>query len=148
MLNPDFKELLQLFNEHHVEYLLVGGYAMAAHGFPRYTGDIDLWVLSSPENAERIMEALQVFGFGGLDLEKSDFHTSQQIIQLGFPPSRIDILTDIDGVVFAESRNHSIELEMDGLRIPCISLDDLVRNKKASGRLQDMADLEKIQGKQ
>jgi predicted nucleotidyltransferase len=144
MLNPDFKELLQLFDEKHVEYLLVGGYAMAAHGHPRYTGDIDLWIWTKPENAHKIMSALEEFGFGNLGIQALDFQKPEQVIQLGFPPARIDILTDIDGVAFAECWSHRVLIDMDGISVPVISKADLIRNKTASNRLQDKADLEKL----
>jgi hypothetical protein len=102
MLNPDFKELLRLFNDKDIKYLVVGGYAMAAHGYPRYTGDIDLWVWSTLDNAEKILDALREFGFGEVGLKEEDFQKPQQIIQLGFPPAWIDPLTDIDGVTFTD----------------------------------------------
>jgi predicted nucleotidyltransferase len=144
MLNPDYKELLRLFNEKNVEYLVVGGYAMAAHGHPRYTGDIDLWILAGPENAALIIEALGDFGFGSLGLREEDFQKPQQVIQLGFPPSRVDLMTDIDGLVFSECWPRRVEIEVDGIAIHTISLPDLIRNKEATGRLQDLADLERL----
>jgi predicted nucleotidyltransferase len=147
MLNPDFKELLRLFNEAQVEYLVVGGYALSAHGHPRYTGDIDLWVFTGLENADRIMKALGDFGFGSLGLQRTDFQKPQQVIQLGFPPSRIDIMTDIDGLTFSECWPRRVEVDFDGLKIPTIGLSDLIRNKEATGRLQDLADLEKLRSK-
>ena len=147
MLNPDFKELLGLFNKLHVEYLVVGGYAMAVHGFPRYTGDIDLWIWAKPDNADRIIIALKEFGFGSLGLKSEDLQIPAQVIQLGYPPSRIDLLTDIDGVSFAECWENRDEIQMAALIIPTINIKDLIRNKTASGRLQDLADLEKLRTK-
>ena len=144
MLNPDFKELLRLFNDKNVEYLVVGGYALSAHGHPRYTGDIDLWVWSTPQNADRIMVALREFGFGALGLTIGDFQKPQQVIQLGYPPARIDLMTDIDGVVFSECWPRRMELFMDEVKVPVLGREDLMTNKKASGRLQDLADLEKL----
>ncbi|MEI8094593.1 MAG: hypothetical protein WCG80_10290 [Spirochaetales bacterium] len=144
MLNPDFKELLRLFHDQGVEYLVVGGYAMAGHGHPRFTGDLDLWIWSSPENASKIMETLRQFGFGSLGLSERDFERPQQVIQLGYPPSRIDLLTDIDGVSFRECWARRVEIPVDGLVLPTIHLDDLIANKRASGRLQDLADVEKL----
>ena len=144
MLNPDFKELLRLFNDHSVEYLVVGGYALSAHGHPRYTGDIDLWIWSDPENSSRVMKALRDFGFGALGLKEVDFQTPQRVIQLGYPPARIDLMTDIDGVVFSECWPRRVEIVMDDLKVPVLSRDDLVTNKQAAGRLQDLADLEKL----
>jgi predicted nucleotidyltransferase len=144
MLSPDFKDLLRLFNDQKVEYLVVGGYAMAAHGHPRYTGDIDLWILAAAENAARIMTALRQFGFGASGLVESDFQKPEQVIQLGYPPVRIDLMTDIDGLTFADCWPRRIVVDIDGLSIPAIGLADLIRNKEASGRLQDLADLEKL----
>ncbi len=144
MLNRDFRDLLRLFNEKRVEYLVVGGYAMSAHGHPRYTGDIDLWILTEPENAGRVMEALREFGFGSLGLQESDFLKPQQVVQLGFPPFRIDLMTDIDGVMFSECWLRRVMIDFDDLIVPTISLSDLIRNKEAAGRLQDLADLEKL----
>jgi hypothetical protein len=144
MLNPDFKELLQLFNDKNIEYLVVGGYAMAAHGYPRYTGDIDLWVWSTQDNAIKILDALREFGFGGAGLKEEDFQKPQQVIQLGFPPARIDLLTDIDGVTFADCWPQRLVLDLDGVSVPVIGKSDLIRNKETSNRLQDRADLEKL----
>lgn len=144
MLNPDFKELLRLFNDKYIEYLVVGGYAMAAHGYPRYTGDIDLWVWSTHDNAEKIIEALREFGFGNVGLKPEDFQKPQQVIQLGFPPARIDLLTDIDGVTFVDCWPGRLVLDFDGVMVPVIGKSDLIRNKESSNRLQDRADLEKL----
>jgi hypothetical protein len=144
MLNQDFKELLRLFAEHGVEYLVVGGYAMAAHGYPRFTGDIDVWIWAKPDNAERVYAALKEFGFGSVGLQVDDFLQAQSVIQLGYPPARIDLLTDIDGVGFAECWQRRKVVPMEGIDLPVVGLDDLIRNKEASGRLQDLADLEKL----
>lgn len=144
MLNPDFRELLRLFNDKNIEYLVVGGYAMAAHGYPRYTGDIDLWVWSTQDNAEKILDALREFGFGEVGLKEDDFQKPQQIIQLGFPPARIDLLTDIDGVTFTDCWPKKLVLDLDGVLVPVIGKSDLILNKEASNRLQDRADLEKL----
>jgi len=144
MLNPDFKELLRLFNDHSVEYLVVGGYALSAHGHPRYTGDIDLWIGADLGNSRRVMTALRDFGFGALGLKEEDFQRPQQVIQLGYPPARIDLMTDIDGVAFAECWPRRVEISMGDLKIPVLSREDLMTNKAATGRLQDLADLEKL----
>lgn len=101
MLNQDFKEFIKSLNDNHVRYLVIGGYAVAFHGHPRYTKDIDVWIEMSPENAARMVKALEQFGFGSLGLKMDDFTTPDQIIQLGYPPSRIDILTTPAGVEFA-----------------------------------------------
>lgn len=100
MFNPDFKEFIQLLNDNQVRYLIVGGYAVALHGYPRYTKDIDIWIEMSQKNAAQMLAALAQFGFGSLDLETSDFTTPDRVVQLGYPPSRIDIITTPDGVDF------------------------------------------------
>jgi hypothetical protein len=102
VLNQDFKEFIQSLNDNAVRYLLVGGYAVALHGYPRYTKDLDIWVESTAENAAQTIKALQQFGFGSLDLKESDFTTPDQVVQLGHPPNRIDILTSLSGVEFSE----------------------------------------------
>jgi len=98
MLNQDFKEFIQLLNENHVKYLVIGGYAVAIHGHPRYTKDIDIWIEMSEENSEKLIISLTQFGFGTLGLTAQDFQAPDQIIQLGYPPNRIDLITTPDGV--------------------------------------------------
>lgn len=144
MLSKDFKELLGLFNAKGIEYLIVGGYALAMHGHPRYTGDIDLWVFSDPGNAARISESLDEFGFNAVGLTVADFLKPNSVIQLGYPPSRVDILTSVDGLAFTEAWPRRLLVSVDGLMLPVISREDLITNKQASGRLQDKADLEKL----
>jgi hypothetical protein len=119
MLNPDFKEFAELLNAHRVEYLVVGGYALAAHGHPRYTGDIDFWLARNPDNIERLLTALRVFGFGSLAPKPEDF-APDSVIQ------RREVIT------------------VDGLPLNFIGLDDFKANKRASGRLKDLADLEAL----
>ncbi|WP_066349666.1 hypothetical protein [Geminocystis sp. NIES-3708] len=145
MLNQDFKEFIQFLNANQVRYLIVGGYAVAIHGHPRYTKDIDIWIEMSNDNATNIIKALNDFGFGSLGLKREDFVTPDQIIQLGYPPHRIDILTTIDGVDFASCYPSKIEIIIDNIVVNFIDLDNLKKNKKASGRLQDLADLENLQ---
>ncbi len=144
MLNPDFKELLELFNEAKIRFLLVGGYALAVHGVPRFTGDLDLWVGKEIENARKIIIALDEFGLGSLNLKDRDFLEDNKVVQIGYPPVRIDILTSIDGVDFEKAWETRIEVKMEGTSLPCITREDLILNKKASGRTQDIADLEKL----
>ena len=141
MLNPDFKEFVELFNAHGVEYLVVGGYALAAHGHPRYTGDIDLWLRRTPENAARAMRALADFGFGSLGPAAEDLLHPDRVIQLGHPPRRIDLLTSIDGVEFDACYAGRQSVAHDGVVLPIIGLADFRTNKRASGRPQDLADL-------
>ena len=145
MLNQDFKEFIQSLNDNAVRYLLVGGYAVALHGYPRYTKYLDIWVESTAENAARIIKALQQFGFGSLDLKKSDFTTSDQVIQLGYPPNRIDILTSLSGVEFSECYASRVTEEIDGVPVSFIDLENLKKNKKATGRHQDLADVENLE---
>ena len=145
VLNQDFKEFIQLLNDNRVRYLVVGGYAVALHGYPRYTRDIDIWVELSEENATHIVEALEQFGFASLGLKESDFLVKEQVIQLGYAPNRIDIITTLSGVTFAECYEKRVPVEIDGVKINFIDLDSLRKNKKATGRLQDMADLENLE---
>ncbi len=144
MLNQDFKEFIQFLNDNHVHYLIVGGYAVAIHGHPRYTKDIDIWIEMSPENADNLLQALEQFGFSSLGLQAEDFLTPDQIIQLGYPPSRIDLLTTIDGVNFENCYPLKLEVTIDNIVVNFIDLDNLRKNKAASGRLQDLADLENL----
>lgn len=145
MLNQDFREFIQSLNDNQVRYLVVGGYAVAIYGHPRYTKDLDVWIEMTQENATNIMQALQQFGFGSLNLTVEDFLTSDQVIQLGYPPNRIDMITTPDGVDFATCFLTRSEIEVDGVIVNFIDLENLKRNKKASGRLQDLADLEKLE---
>jgi hypothetical protein len=144
MLNRDFKEFVELLNANAVEYLLVGGYALAAHGHPRYTGDIDFWVSPKPANITRVLAALDQFGFGSLGLGAGDF-TPDCVIQLGHPPGRIDLLTGIDGVDFDSCWRRRETVRLDGLAIHVIALDDFKTNKRAKGRAKDLADLEALE---
>jgi Nucleotidyl transferase of unknown function (DUF2204) len=144
MLNRDFKECVASFNAHGVEYLVVGGYALAAHGRPRYTGDIDLWVRPTSLNARRVLAALNVFGLGALAITETDLTTPSNVIQLGYPPRRIDLLTSIDGVEFDACHARRLALPIDGVDLPVIGLDDFKANKRATGRTQDRADLEAL----
>jgi len=107
-IQQDFKELLELFNAHKVEYMIVGGYALAFHGAPRYTGDIDILVKPDQENALRILSALEEFGFGSVGLEKSDFISQDKIVQLGVPPVRVDIITTISGITWEEAASGKV----------------------------------------
>jgi hypothetical protein len=144
MLNRDFKECVASFNAHGVEYLVVGGYALAAHGRPRYTGDIDLWVRATADNARRVLAALKDFGFGALPITEADLTTAGNVIQLGYPPRRIDLLTSIDGVEFEGCHGRRLLLKVDEVDLPIIGLGDFKANKRATGRTQDRADLEAL----
>lgn len=145
MLNQDFREFIQSLNDNDVRYLVVGGYAVALHGHPRYTKDIDVWIEMSPENATRMIKALEQFGFGMLGLKEADFLTPDQVIQLGQPPNRIDLLVTLSGVEFEPCYRSRIGVELDGMLVNLINLEDLKKNKKASGRHQDLADVENLE---
>ena len=144
MLNQDFKEFIQLLNDNQVNYLVIGGYAVAIHGHPRYTKDIDIWIEISEENSQKIIAALTEFGFGSLGLTAQDFQEPHQIIQLGYPPNRIDLITSPDGIDFQTCYDSKIEVMLDDIAVKFIDLDNLKKNKLASGRLQDLADLENL----
>jgi len=147
-IRTDFKELLELFNKNKVEYLIVGGYALAFHGAPRFTGDIDLFVRPVRENAERILIALDEFGFGSLDLSEDDFTTPGKVVQLGVPPIRIDIITRVSGVSWEKADAGKVPGEYDRTPVHFISREDFISNKKATGRKKDAADIEAISGQQ
>ena len=144
MLTSDFKEFAALLNSNQVEYLIVGGHALAAYGHPRYTGDLDFWVGTNPDNADRLLAALGQFGFGALGIRKEDFISPNQVIQLGYPPGRIDLLTSIDGVDFVDCYTRRMVVEIDGIALRFIALEDFKANKKSVGRYQDLADLETL----
>jgi len=145
MLNRDFKEFIASLNDNQVRYLVVGGYAVALHGHPRFTKDLDVWVDCSQVNAGAIIKALAQFGMGSLGLTEKDFLVPDQVIQLGYPPNRIDILLSISGVEFDECYEKRVVVKLDQLNVNFIDLDNLKRNKKAAGRYQDLADLENLQ---
>ena len=144
MLNRDFKEFAELLGARGVEYLVVGGYALAAHGHPRYTGDIDFWVRPESRNLARLLDALRDFGFGSLGLTLADF-TDDTVIQLGQPPRRVDLLTAIDGVTFDACFARREAVDFAGVRLNIIGLEDFKANKRAAGRLKDLADLESLE---
>lgn len=143
-LQKDIREFVALLLSRKVEFLLVGGYALAFHGAPRFTEDIDFLVLASPENAAKLAGLLVEFGFGDLGLSQDDFLEVDQVIQLGRAPNRIDLLTGISGVGWDEAWRSRIEVEFDGFRIPVIGKDALAANKQATGRPQDLADLARL----
>jgi len=145
VLNQDFKEFIQSLNDNQVRYLVIGGYAVAFHGHPRYTKDMDVWIAMKPDNAAKMVKALEQFGFGSLGLRAEDFLVPDQIIQLGYAPSRIDLLTTLEGVEFENCYASRVEVEIDEIKANFIDLDNLKRNKKATGRHQDLADLENLE---
>lgn len=143
-ISQDFKEFIQLLNKNNVKYLVVGGYAVAMHGFPRYTGDIDFWIEAEKENAEKLVKALYEFGFGSLDISINDFTKQNSVVQLGFPPERIDLITSVDGLTFEECWKEKKEVVSDEILIDYISLNHLRINKAASGRDKDLLDLKNL----
>jgi len=144
-LSPDFSEFLESLDVEGVRYLLVGGYALAAHGLPRFTKDIDIWMSCDGDNADRMMRALKRFGFGSLSLTREDLMDPHGIVQLGYPPLRIDILGGISGVEFESAWTRRIVVLWENRSIPVIDRNDLIANKKASGRLRDLADVEDLE---
>jgi len=145
LLKEDFRDILSIFNEENVQYMLVGGLAAILHGYSRFTRDIDLFVWPNAENAVRIIKALEKFGAPMHDISAEDFEKEGTIFQIGFAPIRIDIITAIDGINFKEAYENIQIAEVDALKIPLISLLDLIRNKKAVGRGQDLVDVEHLE---
>lgn len=143
-LAKDFEDFIKLLNKHHVDYMVVGGYALAFHGKPRHTGDLDIWINCSETNAEKLLLVINEFGLGSLGLSKLDFMKEGYITQIGYPPLRIDILNTIDGVKFENAFPNKLVLDVDGVEIKYIGIKDLIDNKTASGRSQDIADLKEI----
>ena len=143
-LPQDFKEFLRLLNVHQVDYLLIGGYAVGYFGHPRATADMDIWIAMNPDNAERMVTILKKFGFDLPELSVELFLKEWQIIRLGVPPVRIEISTTISGVNFDECFAEKVLADMDGVQVNLISLNHLKINKKASGRHQDLADLDNL----
>ena len=143
-LQADLKEFIALLNSHGVEYVLVGGHAVAYHGHPRYTGNIDFLGRTTVTNAERVLSVLEAFGFGSIGIGKDDLLRPGQVIQLGQPPNRIDILTSISAVDFDSAWQSRVETTIDDLPVSVLGWDDLLRNKRASARKKDLADIEKL----
>jgi len=141
-VNPDFRDLLSAFNAQAVEYVVVGAYALAAHGRVRATGDLDIWVRAAPDNAVRVMNALREFGAPLHDLTLADLSQPGVVFQIGIAPLRIDILTSIDGVTFDEAWPARVQTTVFGQPVAVLSVEHLIRNKRAVGRSQDLADLE------
>ncbi len=143
-LDKDFNEFVELFIAHDVQFLIIGGYALAAHGFPRATGDLDAWVWASDTNAAKIITALDAFGFADVGITVSDLSREDTVVQLGYPPYRIDILTSIDGLEFTEAWASRVMVRINNMDVPFISRNDLITNKTAVGRPQDIADVHRL----
>jgi hypothetical protein len=144
-LTRDFQDLLRLLGEQQVRFLVVGGYAVAAHGHPRYTKDLDIWVEPSPDNARRIIAALDAFGFASLGLTAADFEQPGVVIQLGNEPGRIDLLTSVSGLTFADAYDARVVATFGTTSVPILDRASLITNKRASGRPQDLADIAKLE---
>ena len=145
VLNQDFREFIELLNAKGVKYLVIGGYAVAFHGYPRYTKDIDFWIWLNEQNAEKMLEVLREFGFASLGIQKEDFLDKNMVIQLGYPPNRIDLLTDLEGVDFESCYSSREILEIEELGVSFIDAENLIKTKKASGRMQDLVDVDRLE---
>jgi predicted nucleotidyltransferase len=145
ILNPDFKEFFQLLNANEVRYLVIGGYAVAYHGYPRYTKDVEIWIWMDEENAKRVVKTLKDFGFESLELDVEDFLETDTIIQLGYAPNRIDLIMGVPGVEFDECYESRIDEEIDGVEVKFIDLENLKKSKQTAGRAQDIADIKNLE---
>jgi predicted nucleotidyltransferase len=144
ILHKDLKEFLGLLNGHKVRYLIVGGYAVGIHGYPRYTGDLDVFVDANPQNADRIVGAFREFGFDLPQLNAESFIQPNRIVEVGREPVKLQVMTSISGVTFEDCYNRRIDIEIDGLTVPFIGYDDLIRNKRATGRDKDQVDAQQL----
>jgi hypothetical protein len=145
-VSPDFRDLLAAFNAHGVEYVVVGAHALAAHGHVRATKDLDVWVRPDPANARRVLDALRSYGAPLHDLTETDLSTPGVVFQIGVPPLRIDVLTAIDGVTFEEAWPDRMRTEFAGIPAAVLSRHHTIQNKRAAGRTQDLADIERLEG--
>ncbi len=145
IFEKDFQDFIELLNKFQVKYMIVGAHALAFHGKPRHTGDLDIWIQPSDENSDKMLLVLKEFGFGSLGLTKKDFLKENYVTQLGYPPLRIDILNSISGVSFDEAFSNSLITQVDQLNIVYIGLSDLIKNKTSTGRKQDIADVESLE---
>ena len=147
-LNKDLRELLALLNSNAVEYLVVGAFAVAFHGYSRYTADLDLLLRPTPENADRVLRALAQFGFGNLGIGSSDLQVPGRVIQLGVSPNRVDLLTSISGVSFEDAWESRAPAELEGVPVQFIGRAALLRNKESTGRARDLGDAEELRRRQ
>jgi hypothetical protein len=143
-LSSDLREFVELLNSRGVEYVIVGAHSLAFHGRPRYTGDLDILIRSTRDNAAKLVELLNEFGFVNVGFKESDFIESEQLIQLGRPPNRIDLLTSLTGVTSDDAFATKISADLDGIPVFILGRDALIRNKRATGRPQDLADLDNL----
>jgi len=147
LLNPDYRDMVECLLKEGVDFMLVGGYAVALYGWPRTTFDIDFWIMANPENAKAVMRAIRAFGAPLMGLTEADFHRPGMVFQIGTEPQRIDIISAADGLDYADASRRAVRMNVDGLELKVISIDDLIVNKRASGRPKDIADalaLEKL----
>jgi predicted nucleotidyltransferase len=144
MFSQDFREFIELLIKNKAEYLIVGGYAVGIHGHPRYTGDLDIWLNPTPQNAEQILKSVNEFGFSSFKLTLEDFTKPGNVIQLGYPPFRIDLLTEIDGVTFEDCYKNRKEVTIEELKVNFIGYNDLLKNKKETGRPRDIDDIDNL----
>lgn len=150
VLNPDYRDMVECLLNEGVDFMLVGGYAVSLHGWPRTTFDIDFWIMANAENAKAVMRAITAFGAPLMGLTEIDFHRPGMVFQIGSEPQRIDIISAVDGLDYAEASERAVKMNVDGLEIKVVSLDDLIVNKRASGRPKDIADalaLEKLKAR-
>lgn len=145
MLNEDYKDMLRALSDEKVKFILVGAYALAAHGYPRATMDIDVWVMPSPENADAVLRALTRFGAPLNNLTREDLLKDGTIFQIGIAPRRIDIITGASGLMFEPAYQNSISVNIEGIEVRIPSIDDLILNKKTTGRTKDLADAEALE---
>ena len=144
--DPDFSALLALLNAHRVDYMIVGGHALALYGSPRYTGDLDIFYKADAVNAERMAAVIDEFGFGDLGLTADDFLTAESVLQLGVPPLRLDFLNSLTGVSWNEAYAGRVNGTYGDIQVYYIGRDQLIKNKRATGRQRDLADLEMLEG--
>lgn len=145
MLNEDYKDMLRCLSEENVKFMLVGAFAMAAHGYPRATMDIDFWIMPSAANAKSVISALNKFGAPLHNLQESDLVREDTIFQIGLAPRRIDIITGASGLTFEPVFERSVVVDVDGYAVHIPSIEDLIVNKRASGRIKDLADVEALE---
>lgn len=145
MFDKDFAEFIELLNSNNVEYIVVGGYALSIYGYPRHTGDLDVLINKTESNALKMIQVFNAFGFGELSITPNDFLSEDNIVQIGYPPLRIDVINSIDGVNFDECYLNKKTIEIDRLKVNFISYKDLLLNKKASGRPKDLIDIKNLE---
>jgi hypothetical protein len=148
MLNDDYKEMLQLLKRNEVRFLIVGAYAMGAYGYPRATGDMDIWIMASSENSQKVFRTLKEFGAPLTQINETTFAAGDIVFQIGVAPRRIDIITAIDGVEFNEAWQRRVDIDVDGLKVPFISKSDLIKNKESTGRDKDSLDVKYLKSNQ